>query len=363
MAICSNVHSPNKRHAWGGWRRWARAPTIFCALLCASYAPLLEAKQYALLIGVSEYPALSQSLQLSGPKHDVAALRALLLKAGVADEDIFWLSEGGSPQQLPTRAAILARISQLAPRLGPEDRLLLYFAGHGAQAPARGSHSVSEPDGLDELFLPRDVRAWDGSVREVPNALRDDEIGSALQQLSSRGALIWAVMDSCHAGSMLRTADEDHLGTRPRWRGVSPAQLGAPLRKSLAARPLPSWSTHALPRVVAFLAAAPDQRTAEEVPEPTALLFPQGRASGAVASQRGAGQTPSPSIGTRSSGPSAQHRGVFTLALEQALLEHPKANFAELFAAIERRYQQQQRIAPKPMLIAPEALLAEPALP
>ena len=122
----------------------------------------------ALLIGVSNYPSLDKSLQLEGPANDVQLMRDLLMTTGFAESHIRVLADGvaGAAAQ-PTRAAILGELDGLADAAKKGDFVSLQFGGHGTQQPSRPGKVPVEADGLDELFLPRDVGQWDGDVGSV----------------------------------------------------------------------------------------------------------------------------------------------------------------------------------------------------
>lgn len=196
---------------------------------CAEHA---LAAQRALLVGVSEYPSLPERFQLSGPRNDMARMKALLAQRGFAAADTVVLADGvEGAQGLPTRAAILAALEHLAQEARPGDQVLLYFAGHGSQEPADRSTEAGrqEPDGLFEIFLPRDVGAWtegQGSGH-VANALVDHEIRAKVEQIIGRGAFVWGIFDACHSATLVRGGnDADEI----QYRHLDPAVLGIPAR-------------------------------------------------------------------------------------------------------------------------------------
>ncbi|MCW5700491.1 MAG: caspase family protein, partial [Rhodospirillales bacterium] len=183
---------------------------------------------YALLIGVSRYPNLAERFQLQGPANDVALFKDLLLERGFAEERIVVLTDspGAAP---PTRSAILDALAKLQQSVKPDDFVLLFFAGHGSQQPAKSAEDTTETehsnetDGLDEIILPSDAAGWDGSKGTVTNAIIDDEIGAHVTAIRNAGAFVWAVFDSCHSGTMLRG-----VATGERDRRIDPRDLGIP---------------------------------------------------------------------------------------------------------------------------------------
>lgn len=188
------------------------------------WAPLhpASAENFALLVGVNTYPALSQGRQLKGPENDVIAVRDFLLRHGVLPQNVSLLStQKTSDAQAPTRAAILKFLDQLVERANPQAFVFIYFAGHGAQQPAKATRD--EPDGLDEIFLPTDSDRWQDGLSAVENAITDTEIGERVSAMRRRGAFVWAVFDTCHAGTMLRAG-----AGAERARAVSMRELGIP---------------------------------------------------------------------------------------------------------------------------------------
>nr|WP_316642204.1 caspase family protein [uncultured Roseateles sp.] len=198
---------------------------LLCGLLALAAGVVVPAAaaDRALLVGVSAYPNL-HGRNLEGPANDVRLMQQTVAGMGLPEGQVAVLSEhaGG----LPTRANILRGLARLASDSRPGDWVLVYFSGHGAQVPQRtaGPAERIEPDGLDEVFLPRDTQAWDPARQEVRGALRDKDLGAALRRIQARGANVWAVFDTCHAADMLRGP-----GTAAGWRFLTPQALQIPL--------------------------------------------------------------------------------------------------------------------------------------
>lgn len=184
-----------------------------------------QATDHALLIGVADYPNLPRRLWLNGPVNDVALVRSALLEKGFAAKHIQTLTSRAGPTVEPTRDNIVRAFAEMANHVKPGDRVFFYMAGHGSQQPQPPEHPgrPTEADGLDEVFLPADVRQWDGTgaLAAIPNALLDDEIGEWMDALVDAGATVWGVFDTCHAAGMAR-------GGRPRGRAISALDLGLP---------------------------------------------------------------------------------------------------------------------------------------
>lgn len=184
-------------------------------------APAEASQRYALLVGVTEYPALDERLWLNGPGNDVILMEQLLLQQGFGDEQITVLSQGENADAEPTRDAILGAIDHLAETVQPGDFVYLQFGGHGSQQPA--TDDQSELDGFDEIFLPSDVGPWDGRAGQVTNAIVDNDLQPRITAIREAGAFVFAVFDSCHSGTMLRAVTANETDRR-----LDPAQLGIP---------------------------------------------------------------------------------------------------------------------------------------
>ena len=263
----------------------------------------------ALLIAASNY----QAQPLQGPANDAALFYHTLRARGMDPAQIRLLADGlprregdPVPDGLPTRAAILAAFDRLANEVRPGDSVFIAMSGHGTQAPA--SDPAHEPDGLDELFLPIDVGRWDQSREQVVNALRDDEIGAHLDRITGAGALVWIVIDSCHAG----TATRNIGGRSLRARFVSPHDLGippAPRSSSDSGAPEPPIDRASPGRFVAFYAAQ-----ANEVAYETQL--PADDAGG------------------------SEPHGVLSFFVAQALARRPNASYLEIAQVVRAGYDE-----------------------
>lgn len=172
---------------------------------------------HALLVGVSHYPSLGDKYRLLGPENDVRLFSHLLReKFSFPLEHIRILSEEAGradPYALPIRANIEREFVRIAKNVAEGDEVVVYFAGHGAQQPELVPGS--EIDGLDEIFLPRDVQKWDAEKEIVPNVIVDDEIAAWLRGITNNGAKVWVIFDCCHAGDLSRGLKERERFIRP----------------------------------------------------------------------------------------------------------------------------------------------------
>jgi tetratricopeptide (TPR) repeat protein len=106
--------------------------------------------QWALLVGISDYPGQIQKLQF--PRNDAIATKDLLVKeAGFPDDHIKLLTDNGQGEAKATKQNILAAVDSLAQHVKPGDQIIVLLAGHGI---VRGLGVQAK-----SYFLPVDVDA------------------------------------------------------------------------------------------------------------------------------------------------------------------------------------------------------------
>lgn len=112
-------------------------------------APVAD-NQWALIVGVSQYPGQIQSLGF--PSDDARAIKDLLVKAaGFPEDHIRLLTDNGAGDAKATRQNILAAVDYFGPRVQPGHEVIVFLAGHGI---ARGLGPQAK-----SFFLPVDVDA------------------------------------------------------------------------------------------------------------------------------------------------------------------------------------------------------------
>lgn len=210
---------------------------IILGFLIGILLPLVShAENYALLIGVGEYPTLPKTRWLEGPSNDVRLLKKALQQRGFKQEQIETLMDDSDERFIPTKKNILNALTRLAKKVREDDFVYLHLGGHGARQPQQESPDDVEPDGLDEIFLPRDIGQWNDDIQKVERAITDDELNHHITEIRKQGAFVWAVFDTCHSGSMMRGARVDDQ----RYRQIDESTLGIPgslMQPALSAGP------------------------------------------------------------------------------------------------------------------------------
>jgi uncharacterized caspase-like protein len=150
--------------------------------------PASTGRSYVLVIGNSDYQHIPK---LQTPGADAEAI-ARTLKAQFGFETSLEIDDG-KPLSLVLKNAgrreIYSALSQLRRRLGTEDALLVFYAGHG-----------DRPEGASQAYwLPIDAEADDYAAW-----ISADDIASQIQLMNARHVLV--VADSCFSGGLIRGA-------------------------------------------------------------------------------------------------------------------------------------------------------------
>jgi hypothetical protein len=305
---------------------WAIPPAVSTSDPLLSEEPLPG--RWALLVGVTKYDHLPSNQHLSGPGNDVRILEKLLHRRyRFPLANIFTLTEEG-PRR-PTRENIVHAFRQLAEQVGADDQVVILLAGHGDRQPEPDPplSDHPEPDGIDEVFLPADIRPWDPVARRLPNALVDDEIRAWLEALTRKKAHVWAIFDCCHSGHVMRGSEmvrQPSPGTLVPAEELQQARRRAANRKQRRPlqKPMPFVPDRRSDYLVALSACLPHETTSE-------CLFPTDSAQ-------------------------AQYHGLLTWTLVGVLEQSPDSvaplTYRELVRQIQRRYSGRPGGAPTPTL-------------
>jgi hypothetical protein len=289
---------------------------------------VLHAENRALLIAASNYPTNISSLR--GPGNDVEAIWGLLIERGFKSTNIRVLADGlreefakgasvscgkaASDPGCPTYANVAPALANLTAAAQRGDYVVLYFSGHGVQIPDLVKRD--KPDGLTEAFVPLDVGRWDAGRRTVQNLLTSDAVGEAIEKIRAKGAFVWAIFDTCHAGDMVRGATSYAVPRLIRGSVLGiPEEAYVEAKKGKTAAPQKGGSLNVLRSghadgLVAFYAAQSDQLALE-------MAFDDQDAAGK---------------------PTQLVMGALTNALRRALAQEPDASYRQLAQRIVEIY-------------------------
>jgi hypothetical protein len=151
-----------------------------------------HASPRALLIGVADVPGNP----LPGIDLDLDNMKKVADLMGFKPGEIKVLSN-----QQATYANVKQALSTWArDGVGPDDRVLIYFSGHGTRVP---DPSPDNANGADDALVMHDVeRARVAGKATLKNVLIGHEFGAALAAIPSHDILV--LVDACHSGSATR---------------------------------------------------------------------------------------------------------------------------------------------------------------
>jgi uncharacterized caspase-like protein len=182
-------------------RSAARLPALFVLASLAGGPAHAADALYGLVVGIDDYLGTVNDLQ--GAVNDAVGIASALRAAGA--DDVIELHDGAA-----TKAAIRAGWERLVAKAEPTDTIVFTYAGHGAQEPEPPGRG-GEDDGLNENFL------LGGYQKEGPGSLErivDDEMFEWLKEADDKGVEVVLVADSCHSGTMFRSAGSKTLRFR-----------------------------------------------------------------------------------------------------------------------------------------------------
>lgn len=140
------------------------------------------AEDKALFIGLSEYSEPRQNLM--GPNIDVQLMIDIARKLGFNSSQMEKLYDEDA-----TRGNILRELRNLAQGVTSEDKILIYYSGHGIRV-----EDTTSQNGCDEALVP-----YGGK----DNAITGDDISAALA--NNPAAEILFIVDSCFSGNLINT--------------------------------------------------------------------------------------------------------------------------------------------------------------
>lgn len=192
-------------------RRSLLASGLLAAMGCwwGRRATPATSDRLALLVGVTDYAPGLPWKPLKGPANDVDLwARILTSRFGFPGSAITRLTSATTP---PTRENIRTAFAALAEKAQPGGQAFILLSGHGSEQPDQVPPDPDdpEPNGMDQVFLPCDAEAPDLKRKVIPNGIIDDELRVWIRDVSAAGARVWLVFDCCHAGTMLRSDEDD----------------------------------------------------------------------------------------------------------------------------------------------------------
>jgi hypothetical protein len=181
--------SSNKKRAKGFW-----SFLLWLILMSIAVASTARGEDRALLIGVGRYAHFDD--RLNGVSLDLDMMTEMAQLMGFQKKAIKILAHENA-----TTAAVYQTFDDwLINGIEAQDRVLIYFSGHGSQVPDENN---DEKDKFDEVLLLYDTTLSAKNGRQSLNGvLHDDRFHRMLAQIKSRNILV--ILDACHSGSATR---------------------------------------------------------------------------------------------------------------------------------------------------------------
>lgn len=174
-----------------------------------SFPPSGRSDMHTLLIGIDSYSGVKP---LKGCVNDIDVIQRILIdRLGLQRARIRRLAsphdgtehETDVPGSPATRENIVAALRELgSERVTSEDRVFIYYAGHGAGLTVKHNDVLA----AREALLPVDAgRDENGSPK---NYLFDTEVNALLQRIAGRTKKVTVILDCCHSAGAARELDE-----------------------------------------------------------------------------------------------------------------------------------------------------------
>lgn len=172
---------------------------IWICSLCTFFVLDSNAKNRALLIGISDYSSKYSWNTISGT-NDIDLIKDVLKDFSVKE----------LRNDKATYTNILKEFERLIEQSKPGDIVYIHFSGHGQPVE---DYDGDENDGWDEAFVPYDAGdKYISGVYEGDKHLVDDTLNGLLERLRVKlgaSGFLYVVMDACHAGEQFRGEEED----------------------------------------------------------------------------------------------------------------------------------------------------------
>ena len=182
--------SNNKKQIKGFWTY-----LLWLVLMAIAMASTARGEDRALLIGVGRYAHFDD--RLNGVSLDLDMMTEMSQLMGFKKRAIKVLAH----EQATTANVYQTFDDWLINGIEPQDRVLIYFSGHGSQVPDENN---DEKDNFDEVLLLYDTTLSEKDGHQSLNGvLHDDRFHRMLAQIKSRNILV--ILDACHSGSATRS--------------------------------------------------------------------------------------------------------------------------------------------------------------
>ena len=177
------------------------ASRVAALIFVVTFSVSAFAEQRALLIGVGKYSA--PGIDLPGIDLDLERMQDTLNLMGFENSQIHQLLDS----KATSKNVIREMETWLRTGVQAEDRVIIYFSGHGSNTPDLDG---DEEDGVDEVLVTHDVRrVTRNGKRTLTGVVTDDKLASLIAKIPSKNVLI--LVDACHSGTVSRSVTMDNM--------------------------------------------------------------------------------------------------------------------------------------------------------
>lgn len=181
---------------------------LLAIIFAANYTSATE--HWAIVIGISEYPAQSGWRAINGAK-DIDLVIPMLQSNGFSTQNIITLSN-----EQATKQNIKKAVCGLCGKLQKGDVVYFHFSGHGQLITNLNGDEIDKdgnPKDWDSSLIPYDAQyRYNPNGYKGENHIVDDELNGWLHciknAVGSSGKLL-VVLDACHSGGSSRGGDDD----------------------------------------------------------------------------------------------------------------------------------------------------------
>lgn len=173
--------------------------TLLLYIVCLFNVTTIDAKNHALLIGISKYSPKYNWNTISGT-NDVDLIKSMLKGFSIRE----------LRNEKATYSNIVKEFERLIQQSKPADNVYIHFSGHGQPVE---DYDGDETDGWDEAFVPYDAGdKYIAGVYEGGKHFLDDTLNGYLERLRKKigpSGIIYVVIDACHAGEHYRGEEDE----------------------------------------------------------------------------------------------------------------------------------------------------------
>ncbi|MFM7343726.1 MAG: caspase domain-containing protein, partial [Betaproteobacteria bacterium] len=209
----------------------SQAP-FFSLVLLASVAHASE-RNHALLVGIGQYSAASESSPLPGVPKDLETARKMALAMGIPAGRITELRDSQA-----TKANIVSALDQLRRRVAVGEKVFIYFSGHGTSHETRG-------------VCQQGIVPYTEGRHTQLDVLTEAELASYTSKISEKADKAIVMVDACFSGGLVASATRSFGSSttiRPKFVARGGDQCGVAVNQPLARSFAPAMQRLGVPQ-------------------------------------------------------------------------------------------------------------------